>query len=66
MLLLFTWNDVLGIKKAFYSILLSLDGIIYNLICWFYDLFSFLAKMDIFQDADYENIVNIFAFKSGN
>lgn len=56
-MLLFTWNDALGIKKAFYSILLSLDGVIYNLICWLYDLFMFLARMDIFKNADYENIV---------
>lgn len=55
--LIFGWNDILGIKKAFYSILLSLDALIYNLICWFYDLFIFLADLNVFNNADYENIV---------
>ena len=39
------------------TLLLTLDGIIYNFISWFYEIFMFLAKLNLFSNEDYESIV---------
>lgn len=36
---------------------LKLDAIVYNLVCWFYEIFLFLAKINLFNYEDYNNIV---------
>lgn len=41
-----------------WSVLLFLDGAIYDLICFLYDIFDYLSKLNIFKEADYQNIVN--------
>ena len=41
-----------------YGILLTLDGAIYNLIDYVYDIFDFLAKTNIFSQSDYQVIVD--------
>ena len=40
-----------------YTLLLILDGIVYNLVNYFYEIFLFLAKINIFSNNDYEEIV---------
>lgn len=40
-----------------YTLLLILDGIVYNLVNYFYEIFLFLAKINIFSNTDYEEIV---------
>lgn len=40
-----------------FNILLFIDGIIYDLICYVYKIFNFLAQMNIFSSEDYEAIV---------
>lgn len=41
-----------------WSVLLFLDGAIYDLICFLYDIFDYLSKLNIFKEADYQGIVN--------
>ncbi len=41
-----------------WSILLFLDGAIYDLICFLYDIFDYLSTLNIFKEADYQGIVN--------
>ena len=40
-----------------YNFLLLLDGVIYNLIDWLYDIFDFLARVNIFSNDTYSEIV---------
>ena len=41
-----------------YNILLLIDGAIYNLIDYVYDIFDFLAGINIFDQSDYNEIVD--------
>ena len=41
-----------------YNILLLIDGAIYNLIDYVYDIFNFLTGINIFSQSDYTEIVN--------
>ena len=41
-----------------WGVLLFLDGAIYDLICFLYDIFDYLSKLNIFKEADYQGIVN--------
>ena len=40
-----------------YNFLLLLDGVIYNLVDWLYDIFDFLARVNIFSNDTYSDIV---------
>lgn len=40
-----------------YNFLLLLDGVIYNLVDWLYDIFDFLARVNIFSNDTYSEIV---------
>ena len=52
------FSEVLSvIWQAVIGLLLKLDGIVYDLICYFYEIFLFLAELDILENADYYNIV---------
>ena len=39
------------------EILLEIDGIIYNLIDWVYGIFDFLARVNLFGEEQYNDIV---------
>ena len=39
------------------ALLLTLDGIVYNFICGFYDIFLALARLNLFSNEDYQTIV---------
>ena len=41
-----------------FNVLLILDGAIYDLIDYIYDIFDFLAKINIFGEDDYNAIVS--------
>ena len=41
-----------------WGVLLFLDGAIYDLICFLYDIFDYLSTLNIFKEADYQGIVN--------
>ena len=43
-------SAILNFKKNFYTILLTLDSIIYNAIDWFYDIFVALTQINVFAD----------------
>ncbi len=45
------------ILTGFMKIMLWLDGIIYSFIGWCYEIFLFLAKLQIFNDDEYNGIV---------
>ena len=47
-----------AILSAVWHLFLSLDGIIYNLICYIFDIFYYLCGLQLFTDADYNEIVN--------
>ena len=50
--------DIVGtLITGVYTLLLILDGIVYNLVNYFYEIFLFLAKINIFSNNDYEEIV---------
>ncbi len=51
-------KDPIGtITTGFMKILLLLDGVIYTVIDWCYQIFLFLAQLRIFSDAEYSSIV---------
>ncbi len=43
--------------KLIYALLLHIDGVIYNLIRWVYEIFLALAKINIFDADDYNSII---------
>ena len=45
------------IVQGVMKILLLLDGVIYNFICWFYEIFMYLTRLNLFNNSDYESIV---------
>lgn len=47
-----------AILSAVWHLFLSLDGIIYNLICYIFDIFYYLCGLQFFTDADYNKIVS--------
>ena len=47
-----------AILSAVWHLFLSLDGIIYNLICYIFDIFYYLCGLQLFTDADYNKIVS--------
>ena len=47
-----------AILSAVWHLFLSLDGIIYNLICYIFDIFYYLCGLQFFTDTDYNEIVN--------
>lgn len=46
------------ILSAINNILFLLVGLIYNVICWVYDIFYFLCEFQLFGDEDYNQIVS--------
>lgn len=46
------------ILSAVWNLFLSLDGIIYNLICYIFDIFYYLCGLQLFTDTDYNKIVS--------
>lgn len=44
--------------QVIYSLLLSIDGIVYDFVCYLYEIFEFLAKINIFGEENYNSIVN--------
>lgn len=46
------------ITSGIMSILLFIDGIIYNFVRYIYEIFIFLAKINLFDEKDYNGIVN--------
>ena len=44
--------------SVIYSLLLSIDGIVYDFVCYLYEIFEFLAKINIFGEENYNTIVN--------
>lgn len=49
--------DIFGIKSGVMALLLTLDGIVYNFICGFYDIFLALTRLNLFSNEDYQTIV---------
>lgn len=47
-----------AILSAVWHLFMSLDGIIYNLICYIFDIFYYLCGLQLFTDADYNKIVS--------
>ena len=43
--------------EELYKLLLTIDGVIYNIIAWIYDIFNFLAGVNLFKESDYMTIV---------
>lgn len=39
-------------------ILITIDGAIYDFFCYLYDIFNYLAKLNVFAESDYQTIVN--------
>ena len=39
-------------------ILITIDGVIYDFFCYLYDIFNYLAKLNVFAESDYQAIIN--------
>lgn len=46
------------LPKVFWGLLLDIDGIIYDLICYVFEIFYYLCGLQIFNNSDYVSIVN--------
>lgn len=46
------------VNTAIMGFFLFLDGIVYNFVRWFYQIFLFLAQLNLFDTDDYISIVN--------
>ena len=45
-----------SVKSAIFSVLLLLDGVIYDFVCYIYEIFYALADINIFSDEAYDEI----------